>query len=361
MENTNKIQHKVRNEVMFAGIRKPIKTREELIPRMEEIADVCKDFKLGPLVHIMRFDTPVDGFDSEIGYQVNDAVNVGEVQTHTLRELQFFSMMHQGSPDTLRETSLKLYEFLRTTGLSPELELVEIYHYYEPDQKDDSLIEVRVSFLAWPEIYKKQLLRVLGPELTSKIWAGGELITPFTLVDERAAWVGKTLERLKQHSDQEQQFDILSRVALVRPLEDVKPFKEMYEKNGNVDEILAVQNENLAKTPTGGFIDPHWYDGDILHLSKVAYNREAYDAAETHDELRKAYCFCSLIREATSPQVDPIFCYRAAGWARQFWEPILEVEFKTCNITHSILKGDRFCAWDYILTDAHPANRESIS
>ena len=36
-------------------------------------------------------------------------------------------------------------------------------------------------------MYRAQLLRVLGPELADEIWAGGEAITPFTLVDERAA------------------------------------------------------------------------------------------------------------------------------------------------------------------------------
>ena len=29
------------------------------------------------------------------------------------------------------------------------------------------------------------------------------------------------------------------------------------------------------------------------------------------------------------------------------WEPILGIRFKRCTITHSILKGDDFCAWDY--------------
>jgi len=29
-------------------------------------------------------------------------------------------------------------------------------------------------------------------------------MTPFTLVDEREAWVGQSLERLKQHSDHDQ-------------------------------------------------------------------------------------------------------------------------------------------------------------
>jgi hypothetical protein len=55
------------------------------------------------------------------------------------------------------------------------------------------------------------------------------------------------------------------------------------------------------------------------------------------------------VREAAHPKIDPIFCYRAAGWSRQFIEPILGQEFKRCIITHSILKGDDFCAWDYHL------------
>ena len=81
----------------------------------------------------------------------------------------------------------------------------------------------------------------------------------------------------------------------------------------------------------------------------MPYNREAYEAAATPRERRKAYCFCTLIREAEDPRVDPIFCFRAAGWARQLWEPVLGVEFTGCTITHSILKGDPFCAWDYRL------------
>ncbi|MBL7162739.1 MAG: hypothetical protein ISS57_09040 [Anaerolineales bacterium] len=175
--------------------------------------------------------------------------------------------------------------------------------------------------------------------MTEKIWAGGEQITPFTLVDKRAEWVARSIKRLKQHITQDQQFDILSRVALVRPVEDTNKFKEIYEDTGDVNAILELQNQELAAGPTGGFIDPPKFKGDIFHLSKVAYNQKAYDEATTHAETRKAYCFCTLIREAKDPQVDPIFCYRAAGWARQFWEPILGREFKSCTITHSILKG----------------------
>lgn len=346
----NKVKHVIREETLFAGIRKPIKTREELIPRIKQVTEICGNRISGPLIHIFRYDTPVDGFDSEIGYPVSSDVKSDEVSTHTLRKLHFFSLMHEGPVKTLRNSTVEVYEFMRKTGLSPELELMEIYHSYDLENEGENIIETQASFLAWPEVYKEQLLRVLGPELTEEIWMGGENITPFTLVDDRVEWVAQSLERLKQHTNQDQQFDILSRVALVRPIEDVMQYKKIYEDTGDVNKVIDAQNEQLGTTPTGRFIDPHWLKDDILHLSKVAYNREAYDAAKSHEETRRAYCFCTLIREAEDPHVDPIFCYRAAGWARQFWEPILGVEFKKCTITHSILKGDKFCAWDYDLS-----------
>lgn len=348
-QDTN-IRHVVREETLFAGWRQPIKSRDELPDRMKEVRATCADVAIGPLTHIFRFDTPVDGFDSEIGFPVSEPINQGAVRTHTLRQLDFFSATHHGPASALGETSEQVYGHMNRVGLAPELELVEIYHNYDPENENANQIEVRGAFLAWPEIYRQQLLRVLGEELAGNIWAGGDNITPFTLVDERAVWVGKSLGRLKQHSNQDQQFDILSRVALMRPAEDTVKFRAIYEESGrSIQAVLNAQNKDLEATPTGGWIDPPHCDDKVLHLSKVAYRRKAYDKAETPEDLRRTYCFCSLIREAKDPKVDPIFCYRAAGWARQFWEPILGIEFTRCTITHSILKGDKFCAWDYHL------------
>ena len=350
MTQETNVCHVIREETLFAGWRLPIKSRDELPARMKEVKAACKRVAIGPLTHILRFDTPVDGFDSEVGFPVSAPVNQGHVKTHTLRRLDFFSATHRGPVSTLRETSGEVYGHMNRVGLAPELELVEVYHGYDPENEESNQIEVRAAFLAWPEIYKQQLLRVLGEELADKIWEGGDAMTPFTLVDERAAWVGQSLERLKQHSDQDQQFDILSRVALVRPAEDTAKYRAIYEESGrSIQAVLDDQNQDLQATSTGGWIDPPYCDGNVLHLSKVAQNRESYDKAKTPEELRRAYCFCSLVREAKDPKIDPIFCYRAAGWARQFWEPILGVDFTRCTITHSILKGDRFCAWDYQL------------
>lgn len=352
MEQNITIQHKIRPPILFAGIRKPIQKREELYPRIERVENACKGAINGPLTHIFRFDTPVDGYDSEIGFPVKSKITSGEVSTHILRELHTFSIIHEGPIDKLSATTRRLYTHMNVVGLAPELELIEIYHQLDAEHQNENIVEVQASFLAWPEVYREQLLRVLGSKLADEIWSGGENITPFTLVDDRVKWVSQSIERLKSQTNQDQQFDILSRVALVRPLEDINKHKKIYDETGDVNAILEAQHQELQAGPTGGFIDPPKLTDKVLHLSKVAYNRKAYDKASTQEEIRKAYCFCPLIREAKDPIVDPIFCYRAAGWARQFWEPILGIQFKTCTITHSILKGDKYCAWDYLLENA---------
>lgn len=343
------IQAVVRPPTLFAGIRKPITDRAQLEPRITALEEACGKAIAGPLTHIFRFDTPVEGYDSEIGFPVSSPVKTADITTHTLREMHFYTRTHDGPIDTLRETSRSLYGYMNVTGLSPELELVEVYRDHQPGRPLGGTVEVMAAFLAWPEVYLEQLTRVLGTDTAKATWAGGEEITPHTRVDPRCAWVEQSVAKLKKRSDADQQFDILSRVALVRPQEDIAMYKTMYDETGDITTIFRAQEERLKKTPTGGFVDPPKFDGTTLHVSKVPYNKEAYAAAKTHRERRKAYCFCNLVREASDPHVDPIFCYRAAGWARQFWEPILEVEFTGCTITHSILKGDDFCAWDYHL------------
>jgi len=337
----------VRDAVLFAGIRKPITRRSELEPRIEQVTRACEGKTAGPLTHIFRFDTPVEGYDSEIGYPVSAAVDDGEVRTHRLHSMPFFAAMHEGGVATLRETSAELSAYMNRVGLSPELELVEVYHDGSPATRPDGRVEVMAAFLAWPEVYREQLTRVLGREAADEIWQGGEAITPHTLVDERSAWVAASIARLKARTDERQQFDILSRVTLKRPEEDVAHYKAIYDETRSVQAVFDALADKLSKTPTGAFVDPPRFDGKVLHASKVPRDGKSYREARAPVERRKAYCFCALVREAADPRVDPIFCYRAAGWDRQFWEPILGVQFTACRITHSILKGDAFCAWDY--------------
>jgi hypothetical protein len=352
-EGDDRIEAVIRPETLFAGIRKPLSDWRQLEPRIGELESTCGDRIAGPLTHILRFDTPVEGMDSEIGFPVSAPVDGGEVRSHTLRRMHFYSKLHRGDSDTLRETSRELYRYMATTGLSPELELVHVHEHRDLEQPQRSRTRVMAAFLAWPELYREQLVRVLGSIDAESVWRGGEMLTPHTGVDDRSDWVARSIARLKEITTVDQQFEILSRVALVRPAEDVEQSRRLFEEKGrDVEAMLEAQHAKLSKTRTGGFVDPPRFDGRVLHLSKVPYNGKAYLAAKTATERRRAYCFCNLVREATDPQIDPIFCYRAAGWARQLWEPILGVEFKSCTIIHSILKGDAFCAWDFHVPSA---------
>ncbi len=344
----------VRTPTLFAGIRAPITSREQIVPRVAKLEAACAGKIAGPLTHIFRFDTPVEGYDSEIGFPVSAPVESGEVATHTLREMHFFARTHAGPIETLRETSRAVSGYMSTRGLSPELELVEVYLDHRPGHPLGGRIDVMAAYLAWPEVYRAELVRVLGAATAAEVWQSGEAITPHTTVDLRCAWVGASIERLKRASTVDQQFDVLSRVALVRPQEDIAKYKAIYQQSGDVAAVFRTQEEQLRKMPTGGFVDPPRFDGKTLHISKVPRDGDAYRAATTQTEKRKAFCFCALIREAADPRVDPVFCYRAAGWSRQFWEPILGVQFTRCTITHSILKGDGFCAWDYHLDGPLP-------
>ena len=122
MKPENQIQHAIRNGGKFAGIRAPIKKREEIIPRIKQVKEVCKESATGPLTHIFRFDTPVDGYDSEIGFSVDKDINSGNVKTHENREMHTFSIIHEGPFSEIGAATQQLYKHMNLVGLAPELE-----------------------------------------------------------------------------------------------------------------------------------------------------------------------------------------------------------------------------------------------
>ena len=346
MNQNTEITHVIREETTFASIREPVKELrpvKELVPRIKKLSEECKGHITGPLTLIFHFDTPVDGFDAEIGYPVSTVIEKDNISTRTLPYAEFLSITHQGSYITLPKVYKKVYGFIRGNGLSDALEIVEILHEYDFENQENCITEVRASFLMWDKLYKRNLDEILGEESRKIIWAGGEDITPFTPIDERAAWVKETLERLKEHSTENQQFEIISRLALPRPLEEIDEFKEIYEKTNDIQQVLKKREEvqNWKVKPR--------FDDNVIYTSKIPFfyfrgDRDGYDNAKTHAERRAAYCFCTLIRNHKGETgIDPIFCYRAAGWARQLWERVLGKKVTKCEILNSVLKGDDYC------------------
>ncbi len=155
----------IRERTLFAGIRKPIQTRADLEPRIVWLREALGESIAGPLTHIFRYDTPVEGYDSEIGFPVREAVNQGDIRTHTLRRMHFFANMHEGSVATVPRTRGRLYEYMNRVGLSPELELVEAFHRYDPANPENQRIESRGSYLPWPGDWATRLANGTFPRL----------------------------------------------------------------------------------------------------------------------------------------------------------------------------------------------------
>jgi hypothetical protein len=342
MPREQKISYKTREKGYFANIRKTIKTRKDLVPLINILNGfVDEKTRSGPLTLIFHYDTPVDGFDAELGYLVEKPFSNNELSTRTLEEAHFFSIMHHRSYKTINESQKKVYEFMYSKGLSAAMELVEILHDVDFKNQERVKIEIQASFLPWGEWYLKSLIEILGEEKAVEIWKGGEKITPFTDIKERTQWVKETLERLKLNSSNKEQFEIISRIALPRPIEEINIYKKVYEETKSIEKTLdkIIESQNWIEKPE--------IIGNTIKISKVAYNREGWDKATNHEEKRQSYCFCALVRKnPDNPDIDPIFCYRAAGWSRQMWEEVLGTRIIDGKIRKSILLGDDYCAFD---------------
>ena len=80
-------------------------------------------------------------------------------------------------------------------------------------------------------------------------------------------------------------------------------YKRVYdEAGGDINAVIEVHQAHFLESGrTRGWFDLPHFDGKTLHASKVPYDEAAYLAATTPEEVRKAFCFCALVREAENP------------------------------------------------------------
>ena len=346
MQDSNNIRHVIRKKTLFASIRQTIKKREELQSSVEKLKETCKEKIIGPLTLIFHYDTPVDGFDAEIGYPVSENVNIDTISSRILRRNEFLSSIHIGKSEKIGDAYQRVYSLMYKNGISPGMSTVEVFHEYDFENPDNVKVEVQGSIHMWNCLYKNALNKYLGEEKQERIYFDGDKITPFTNIEDRILWVKETLERLKKESFPQEQFQILSHIALIRPLEEINQYKQKYLENHKIQDIIT-----LLKSKLNWIVDPVVKD-NYVHISKVARDRKGFDKAKNHDEKRAHYCFCRLVSEANNlPDIDPIFCFRAAGWAAQLWEEILQKPVINGEIVKSVLKGDDYCDFKLFFED----------
>ncbi|MCY3412323.1 MAG: hypothetical protein INQ03_11870 [Candidatus Heimdallarchaeota archaeon] len=323
---------------LFASKRVIIQEKADFKDYIQEIKDLCEDHITGPLYVIRHYDYPGPGLDYEIGYPVNR--NIKELNTYDRNYNEYLSGRVKGTMEMAAKLGGEIYKEMYAHGISPGMEYIEIYHILDPDD-EMSEIEIRAAMHMWVTLYHKSLhkhITNLGSEdIVASIFAGGEKMHAFTPIEERVAWVTETLERLKSYVDVDSQFHIISDIALTRPQSDIDQYKKVYVETGSMEKVM----EKLMGTHY--FPCKQRVDGNIIYSCKTPRNKEGYLNAKTFEEKRQAYCFCILTAMSKNPTMDPIFCFRAAGWAKQLFEGVLEKKVKTGRILKSILKGDDYC------------------
>lgn len=335
MSSSPQINHKVREEALYASIRKTVQNRDEILSYKDTVDEAIPE-KLGDLVVIYHYDTPVKGFDAEIGYFVDEEINTDIISTRKYLLNEFLTLSHYGSIKDISKSVSKIYKFMYEQGISAGMELIEVYHKVN-EADDDFVVTIEASMHMWLRLYRINLEKILGNELTNIIWKGGEHITPLINIEDRVLWVTNSLSKLKKHSDEKQQFEIISRIALTRPKEETGLFKELFKETGDINLVME------KRVGSQFWVSEPRIEGNMIITSKTPRRKDLYQEAITFDEMRNHYCHCILVAMSKSPKIDPIFCYRAAGWARQLWEDVLEKPVISCSIHKSMLKGDEYC------------------
>jgi len=329
------ITHKRLDDMLIASLRFQMREREELFAKLEALRDECQESIAGPAFAVFYWDTGLEGIDTEACFPVTRPVEVGEIRSSTLEGGEVFSMLHRGSHENIAESYRVIGGRLLEHGLNAENTSREIFLELFPDSPQKNVTEIQVFFVNWEQRLAENLEGVLGADTRAEVLQDLDKISLGSSCEERKTWVNCAMERLDALTDEEQRFDILSRCAHVFSPRRIERLRAIYERNRDVDEVLAAMHE-----------DPDWYEGptragSVIHVTKVPRDAKGYEEAADEAEKRKHYCHCAVVRRNPN-EIPPTFCYCGAGWYRQIWEGILGKPVRV-EMTESLTRGDETC------------------
>ncbi len=330
------ITHKKVDEMLIAGIWFKGEFKD-IIPKFDVLLKECKNYIDGPRMAVYDYGVYTDGVGIEACFPVTEPVETDVIKSRILERAEVLSITHFGPRDTINESYRKLFGYLSDNAILGTSFAREIFLEYNPETPEKNVTEIQAVLHRWGDRLAQSVDRVLGTSAREEIMKTSNVL--FTLEStrqERAQWVRAAVEKLDELANTHQKYDILSKCAHDFSEKRISNMRAIYEKNKDIDEVL----EEMAK-------DPAWYEnptrkGNIIFVTKVPYDRNGYEKAETDLEKKKRYCHCSLVREYLDKGISPTFCYCGAGWYRQQWEGILGKPV-TIEILKSLLKGDSEC------------------
>jgi len=135
-----------------------------------------------------------DGFLVEAAFPVAHAVDAGEVYTRTLEAAPALITFHHGAHRSIRESVLKIYDYLDKHAWTTSLFRREIYRVLDPAHPEENVTEVQAILHEWIACWPKSRTGpgCGGPRAGD---AGIESITPASSFDDYTAWIKGAIER----------------------------------------------------------------------------------------------------------------------------------------------------------------------
>ena len=338
------IEYKKIEPMIVSYLRFNLKERAEISVMFKQLAQfIPQELVSGaPYCILQYFSSYPEGYEAEVGFPVKQPFENERIKCKTSPALELLAIRHEGPPETLRETKLKLQKFTGGHCLISDEFTREVY----PDwDKPGGVIEAQFVIHNWNALFASNLERVLGKEKRDQVMQGVEKIGLETPPEERFQWVRGAVERLEELADDFQKYDVVSACAHVYPPGQLEKLRLVFEEARAstcdafeaVDAVLAF----MAEDPGWGEKGAH-REGRILYHTKNPADPEGYARAKTAEEKRAAYCFCPIIRGNLDKGMPVSYCYCGSGWYRQQWETATGKPMRV-EVLESILKGNDVC------------------
>jgi hypothetical protein len=333
------ISHRKLEPFQIAFMKTRIDSRDQIPPLLDHLRTACGEAVCGDALAIFHGGAVKDGFLVEAAYPVTHPVETVDVHTRSLESSQALITLHHGPHQTIRETVLRLYDYLDAHAWTTSLFRREIYRVLDPAQPEKNVTEVQVILHEWDRLFSEGAEKYLGAEARQKLMQGIESITPESSSKDYTTWIQGAIERLDELTDDnEKKCQVVSHCAHVFPQERIDHLRSIYEQ-GTFDYILREM-----------YTDNFWYEkpvrrGNVLYLRKNPFDPKGYANATTPTERRKAYCHCAFVHpylDKIPSSLSPTFCYCGAGWYRRLWEGILGQPVQI-ELVETLLKGNDQC------------------
>jgi effector-binding domain-containing protein len=324
---------------LIAFTKAHVGTRDGIYPLLDRLREVCGEVVCGDATVVFHGGAVKEGYLIEAAYPVTCPVRKDEVSTRELEGAPALTMLHLGSHQNIRETVLKVYDYMNQHAWTTSLFRREIYTILDLAQPERNVTEVQIILHEWDRLFAEGAEKALGVEACRQLMQGIESISIKSSLLDYSTWIQGAINRLDELTDDNGiKCQVVSHCAHIFPQERIDHLRAIYER-APFDVVLSEM-----------YKDNFWYEkpvrrGNVLHMRKNPFNPEGYVNAVTPAERRKAYCHCPFVQpylDEIPSRLSPTFCYCGAGWYRQLWEGILGQPVKIEHV-ETLLRGNDQC------------------